>query len=61
MPSKSNSKPQPVTRADAARIRSAEAAQNWGKTPAGGFGTRVDRTVQQREAGTKTDVGHRRP
>lgn len=61
MPSQSKSTPKPVTQPDAARIRSAEAAQNGGRTPAGGFGTRVDRAVQQREAGTRTSVGHDKP
>jgi hypothetical protein len=55
------SKPTPMTREAAARIRSIEAGKNGGKTPAGGFGTRADQTVQQREAGTRTEVGHKNP
>jgi hypothetical protein len=43
-------KPIPMTREAADRIRSHEAKANAGKIPAGGFGTRADRTVQQRQA-----------
>lgn len=47
------SKPTPMNRKAASRIVKHETQVNGGKTPAGGFGTRADRTVQQREAGTR--------
>lgn len=43
-------KPTPMTREDADRIRSAEGKKHGGQNPPGGFGTRADRVVQQREA-----------
>lgn len=46
----SKPKPTPMTREAADRIRSAEAKNNGGKNPPGRFGTRADRSVQQRDA-----------
>ncbi|WP_431273641.1 hypothetical protein ACQ858_15885 [Variovorax ureilyticus] len=40
----------PMTREAADRIRVHEAKNNNGKIPAGGFGARADRVVQQRQA-----------
>lgn len=57
----SKAKPTPMTREAADRIRSGETAKNGGKTPPGEFGTRADRAVQQRDAGTRSDVGHAKP
>jgi hypothetical protein len=43
-------KPTPMTREAADRIRSHESKENAGKIRPGGFGTRADRAVQQRQA-----------
>lgn len=51
--SSKNHKPTPMTREAADRIRGDEARNNGGKIPAGGFGTRADRAVQQRQAAQK--------
>lgn len=46
----SQPKRNPMTRKAADRIRGGEARNNNGKIPAGEFGTRADRTVQQGQA-----------